>query len=270
MARPRKTGLQYFPFDVDFFSDEKVVCIGGEFGVKGELTIIRLLCAIYRNGYFISWNDNLKYKLKRDMDGVTGELLEQVVRTLVRRGFFDESLFNSDSILTSEGIQRRYFEATRLRKRGQDLPYLLGSILVSNEETSVSNEETRVYNNGNAINNNKLNEIKNDDRSSSKIIDGDDLLIQINEYKNKPIWINDMMRKFHISQEEICQKLDEYYLDMRCKEIKIQKLSGMFVSWLGSEIQKSKNGSKQQEDKFSRRRGIDPSAWKPEDFTDSF
>ena len=34
MARPNKEGLDYFPFDVDFFSDEKIGSISGEFGIK--------------------------------------------------------------------------------------------------------------------------------------------------------------------------------------------------------------------------------------------
>ena len=146
MARPRKTGLDYFPFDVDFFSDEKVVCIAGEYGVKGELTIIKLLCAIYRNGYFVVWCDSLKYKLTRELDGVSGRLLEEIVRALVKRGFFDRDLFYSGKVLTSKGIQRRYFEACRLRKRGQDLPYLLVPAGVSSMETGVSSLETRVSN----------------------------------------------------------------------------------------------------------------------------
>ena len=53
MARPNKTGLDYFPFDIDFFDDEKIMAISGEFGIKGEITTVKLLCAIYRNGYFI-------------------------------------------------------------------------------------------------------------------------------------------------------------------------------------------------------------------------
>ena len=32
MARPRKQGIDYFPFDVDFFEDDKVALIEAEFG----------------------------------------------------------------------------------------------------------------------------------------------------------------------------------------------------------------------------------------------
>ena len=75
MARPNKMGLDYFPFDVDFFNDEKIVAISGEFGIKGEIVVIKLLCAIYRNGYFILWNDLLKFKLLRDLPGVSSSSL---------------------------------------------------------------------------------------------------------------------------------------------------------------------------------------------------
>lgn len=124
MARPLKNGLDYFPFDVDFFSDEKIAAISGEFGVKGEITAIKLLCAIYRNGYYIEWNDMLKMKLLKDLPGITEQLLDSIVSRLVRWGFFDGALFDSTAILTSEGIQRRYFAIAK-RRRNTEYPYVV-------------------------------------------------------------------------------------------------------------------------------------------------
>lgn len=125
MARPTKSGLDYFPFDVDFFEDEKIEAISGEFGIKGELTAIKLLCAIYKNGYFVVWCDLLKMKLLKRLPGVNAELLDQIVRRLVRWGFFDKTLFDSANILTSPGIQKRFVEATARRHVRDNRPHWL-------------------------------------------------------------------------------------------------------------------------------------------------
>lgn len=128
MARPNKIGLSYFPFDIDFFEDEKIEAISGEFGIKGEITAIKLLCAIYRNGYFISWNEMLKMKLLNNLPGISSELLEQILKRLIKWGFFDEDLFNTASILTSSGIQKRYFSIAKRRKNNENYPYLLVNV----------------------------------------------------------------------------------------------------------------------------------------------
>ena len=112
MARPRKEGLDYFPLDVDFFNDEKITAIAGEFGLKGEITAIKLLCAIYRNGYFTVWNELLKFKLLKDLPGVSADLFESIVNRLVLWGFFDKALFDSASILTSKSMQRTWVKLT--------------------------------------------------------------------------------------------------------------------------------------------------------------
>ena len=142
MARPNKEGLDYFPFDVDFFSDEKIGSISGEFGIKGEITAIKLLCAIYRNGYFILWNDALKMSLLRGLPGISLELLEQIVTRLVRWGFFEQTLFSTVSVLTSKGIQERYFKAIKRRKDSSNYPYLL--VNVDNNKVNVSNNDINV------------------------------------------------------------------------------------------------------------------------------
>jgi len=115
MARPTKKGIDYFSFDVDFFEDEKIEPISGEFGAKGEIVVIRLLCAVYRNGYFAMWTEQLKMTLANRCK-VSHDLVEQVIKRLVKWNFFDENLFYSANILTSTGIQTRYKEATRKRK----------------------------------------------------------------------------------------------------------------------------------------------------------
>lgn len=145
MARPNKEGLDYFPFDVDFFSDEKIGSISGEFGIKGEITAIKLLCAIYRNGYFILWNDTLKMSLLRGLPGISLELLEQIVTRLVRWGFFEQTLFSTVSVLTSKGIQERYFKAIKRRKDSSNYPYLL--VNVDNNKVNVSNNDINVSTN---------------------------------------------------------------------------------------------------------------------------
>lgn len=148
MPRTRKFGIDFFSFDVDFFEDEKIVCIAGEFGIKGELAAIKLLCAIYRNGYFIEWNESVKFKILRQMPGVSSELLDQIVNRLARWEFFCRSLFDSDKVLTSVGIQNRYFYATKDRLEKEDYPYLLiekPRFRVSQRKKGVSQRKTPVF-----------------------------------------------------------------------------------------------------------------------------
>ena len=134
MPRPDKIGLDYFPFDVDFFEDEKIGAISGEFGLKGEMTVIRLLCAVYRNGYFALWEDKLKMKLLKGLPGVSEDLLEQIVNRLVRWEIFDKNLFDSVRVLTSKGIQHRFFSATRRRR---NMAIVREYLLVNPEEFGV-------------------------------------------------------------------------------------------------------------------------------------
>lgn len=112
-GRPKKQGLEYFPLDVDFFNDEKIEFVSARFGIKGEIIAIRLLCKIYRMGYYTEWNEDESTLLaKRAGDGITPSLVSDIVNELVKRGFFDGALLLRFGILTSPGIQRRYVSAT--------------------------------------------------------------------------------------------------------------------------------------------------------------
>lgn len=119
MSRRGKTGLDYFPLDVDFFEDTKIGLIESEFGVKGPIVAIKLLCKIYRNGYYYHWgHDECMLFARNDMGGeLELNAVNEVVKGLVRRRFFDERCFNSFQILTSSGIQRRFLEASGRRQK---------------------------------------------------------------------------------------------------------------------------------------------------------
>jgi hypothetical protein len=118
MARTNKIGIDYFPLNVDFFQDDKIQLIEAEFGVKGGYIAIRLLCKIYREGYFYRWgaDECLLFAKNISTEGISKGIVEEVVKGLVKRGFFNEAVFDTFGILTSAGIQRRYFEATKRYK----------------------------------------------------------------------------------------------------------------------------------------------------------
>lgn len=83
--------------------------------------------------------------LLRGLPGISLELLEQIVTRLVRWGFFEQTLFSTVSVLTSKGIQERYFKAIKRRKDSSNYPYLL--VNVDNNKVNVSNNDINVNTN---------------------------------------------------------------------------------------------------------------------------
>lgn len=138
MARPVKEGLDYFPLYVDIFEDEKIEAISGEFGIKGEIIVVKLLCAIYKKGYFILWSDLVIAQMLKRLPGISKDLLNNVVERLVLWEFFDKDLFHSAGILTSEKIQENFFEATKRRKSPKPTLYVLDKFLEN--DNSIKND----------------------------------------------------------------------------------------------------------------------------------
>ena len=155
MARPTKEGLDYFPLDVDVFEDEKIEAIAGEFGLKGEIAVIKLLCAIYKKGYFILWNDLTQATLLKRLPGVSKEMLNQIVNRLVKWGVFDKQLFDSVEVLTSENIQATYFEATKRRKSPKPTKYVINENINTQDERV--NDDINLQS---KVKESKVNEIK--------------------------------------------------------------------------------------------------------------
>jgi hypothetical protein len=86
---------------------------------------VRLLCTIYAKGYYARWTEPLRYKLTAVLPGMSEEQITEIVRQLAEWGFFSKELFEQEGVLTSEDIQRRYFEAVKRRNYPSDMQYLL-------------------------------------------------------------------------------------------------------------------------------------------------
>lgn len=117
MARPVKTGLDYFSLDVDIDQDDKIYMIEAELGEISFGRIIKLLAEIYRgDGYFKKWEeeDVLIFCGKKR---IPIEEAKSLVTLAVKRGLFDKVMFERFHILTSRGIQKRYIAACENRAK---------------------------------------------------------------------------------------------------------------------------------------------------------
>ena len=132
-ARPIKRGLDYFPIDVDMDDDTAVCVLEGTHGVEGFGIFVKLLMRIYRHGYYLPWDDRECVVFAR-RSGADYDTVAAVVRTAFAEGLFHLGMFEKYGIITSSGIQKRYFTATKKRQTGvSDAEYL-----VSDAETPVS------------------------------------------------------------------------------------------------------------------------------------
>lgn len=173
MARPVKEGLDYFPFDVDFATNEKTEAITGEFGPKGVLIFIYLLAAIYRKGYYLEWTELAKNQLVNRVSGATGELVGLVVKRLTEYGTFNKDLFLSDNVLTSQRIQETFTDATKRRKSQKPTLYLINA-----DNNSSSNGVNADINTQSKVKESKVNKNKTDSQAGVRVHENARLLWQ--------------------------------------------------------------------------------------------
>ena len=149
MARPKKQGLDYFQKNVDFYQDIKIRKLIRHKGIQAVSVYDILLCQIYRVGYYISWDDDLPFIISEISDLKEDNILD-IINYALSIGLFDQTMYEEHQVLTSHGIQERFFDFCSVAKRkvSADLPYLLVDLsgkIVSSEKQSVITEETIVF-----------------------------------------------------------------------------------------------------------------------------
>ena len=48
-------GINYFPVGVNFMEENAMEVIEAKYGIKGSAIVLKLLCKIYKEGYYIRW-----------------------------------------------------------------------------------------------------------------------------------------------------------------------------------------------------------------------
>jgi len=116
MARPIKTGLDYFPLDVR--NDDKLDLIEAEFGITGFGIVIKLYRKIYENSYYYEWGEDQLLLFKKRVN-VDINAINDVINACFRRNLFNKKMFDNYKILTSSGIQKRFIQAVKSSRRSQ-------------------------------------------------------------------------------------------------------------------------------------------------------
>lgn len=115
MARPIKPGLEYFSLDVDIFEDDKIFDLQNEYGPLGEAIYLRLLCLIYKNGYYYRFDslDKLAGLLIKSIGNRWArdkKAVKDVILYCAKCNLFSSELMQNN-VITSRSIQLRYLKA---------------------------------------------------------------------------------------------------------------------------------------------------------------
>ena len=144
-------GINYFPLNVHL--DDKFELIEAEFGLKGFAIVVKLFQKIYgQQGYYCEWTEDVALLFGKNV-GLGGDAVSEIVRAAIKRGIFDSELYDKYQILTSRGIQERYFEAVSRRKEVEvRKEYLLikvdqiyKNVRILNENVNISSKNVNIF-----------------------------------------------------------------------------------------------------------------------------
>ncbi|MDU4045478.1 MAG: DUF4373 domain-containing protein [Peptoniphilus harei] len=210
MARPLSRGIEYYPLDVDFLNDLKIKKIMKSCGPNSIAIIILLLGNIYGDeGYFMKWDEDVCF-LVADEVGAKEVYVKEVLKKCLQVDLFSNELFEKYKIITSKGIQKRFFEITKRRKRDNLIDDYL---LVNVTETGVIVAETIVTEAETGVIVSKSTQSKVKESKVKKSIEGDinnKLISRLNSLLKIPVHSNFLTKiNSNIDVEKLIDELSK-------------------------------------------------------------
>lgn len=166
-----KVGIESFLLDCH--TNNNMAEIEAAYGIKGFAVIVKLWQKIYSDkGYYCEWIERSPLLFLSQWfggnSGVDLNLINQVVNHAIKIGIFNESMFNEYAILTSERIQRQYFDVVKRRTEIEVIDeYLLVS--VANFKGNVNIIEKNVCRNEKNVCRNSTSKVKESKVKESKV-----------------------------------------------------------------------------------------------------
>lgn len=210
MARPLSRGIEYYPLDVDFLNDLKIKKIMKSCGPNSIAIIILLLGNIYGDeGYFMKWDEDVCF-LVADAVGAKEVYVKEVLKKCLQVDLFSSLLFEKYKIITSKGIQKRFFEITKRRKRENLIDDYL---LVNVTETGVIVAETPITVTETGVIVSKSTQSKVKESKVKKSIEGDinnKLISRLNSLLKIPVHSNFLTKiNSNIDVEKLIEELSK-------------------------------------------------------------
>lgn len=152
---PNKKGLDYFPKTIDFYEDDRIFDLLDRYGPLGVTVYDCILCIVYKHGYYAEIPLDKLSKLITKMIGnkwvKNQKVVVQVVHFCSEIGLIDDGLM-TENIITSVGIQRRFYEIAVKRMKRQlysDKYWLLKNEeneepLLNAPKNGITSEENRI------------------------------------------------------------------------------------------------------------------------------
>ena len=228
--------------------DDKVYMVEVELGLEGFALFIKLLMKIYNENYYIEWTER-KAKIFANQNNTNIDVVNKLINVCLSEDLFDKKIYKKYQILTSNGIQKRYFHSIKTRK---DI-YIIKEYLTSGIDNYFDN---LINVNINSIND-SINSIKDKHNPHSIVKDS-----KVNNNKEKKkyndaVFLTDIEYKKLISElgESQTKKLIEnlsLYIRSQGKEKKYKSHYATILCWDRKNKKGDQNGRSKEpgEDKY--------------------
>ena len=243
MARTIKKGLDYFPFDVDFFQDIRIRKLIKYQGGKAVTVYALLLCTIYKNGYYAEWDKELPFIIS-EQSGYTEAYIQEVIECCMNIGLLSKELFESAKVLTSKGIQERYRNICKASRRSGVIKEF-NLLPAEEQEAQAPNPQPSETNRNKPAPASSKKETKPKPTPKPKPIPDPPVYVsnveeEVEKMKHDEAWRESVCIRYNLSADSIIRYLEDFALKCDKLHTSLQDAKSHFCRWLNKQIQSEK------------------------------